>query len=326
MIFALSVSGPTASGKTAVSIELAKHFGGEVIGCDSMQIYREMSIGTAKPTVSEMSGVPHHLIDFLSPEESFSVERYRSMAMCAANDITKRGRLPIIVGGTGLYLDSLLRDPACSPESNPEYRDRLLGEIKSAEDTYALWERLNAVDPESAAKINKNNVKRVIRALEIYETTGRKKSELDKETRKSSSDILVGMITVDFHDRENLYRRADERVDIMLREGLLEETESLYKRGFLNGNTTASAAIGYKELLTYIRGEKTLCEATEDLKTATRRYAKRQLTWFRRYPDALRLYPDGEDGVMKDYDTIIREAQALAERLIENNKALIAER
>ena len=323
MIFALAVTGPTASGKTAVSIELAKRLSGEIISCDSMQIYKEMNIGTAKPTERERGEAPHHLVDFLSPEESFSVERYREMALCTAKDICSRGKLPIFAGGTGLYIDSIMRNSASeSPESDPEYRERILSTVKDENDALLLWEKLRSVDAESAEKIHHNNVKRVIRALEIYEKTGKSKSELDRESRLVNSEISVGIITIDFHDRENLYRRADSRVDAMIEEGLADEVVSLYKRGILD-NGTASQAIGYKELLTYVRGEKTLPEAVEDLKLATRRYAKRQLTWFRRYSDALRLYPDTEEGEMKSTEKIIGEALELAEKLIQENKQQI---
>ena len=280
MIFALAITGPTASGKTAVSLEVCKCFGGEVISCDSMQIYKEMSIGTAKPTAEERATVPHHLIDFLSPKESFSVERYRDMAVSCVKDVSSRGKLPVFVGGTGLYIDSVMRNSAVeSPESDPEYRERLLASVKDEEDAKALWNRLSSVDPESAEKIHHNNVKRVIRALEIFDKTGKSKTEFDRESRLLHSEISLGMITIDFHDRENLYKRADLRVDLMLKEGLLDEVISLYERGLLDG-ATASQAIGYKELLTYVKGEKPLSEAIEDLKLATRRYAKRQLTWF----------------------------------------------
>ena len=326
MIFALAITGPTASGKTAVSIELAKRLGAEIIGCDSMQIYKEMSIGTAKPTEEERGEVVHHLIDFLSPRENFSAERYRECALSVAGEISSRGKLPIFVGGTGLYIDSVMRSSATdSPESDPEYRERLLSSVKSEDDAKLLWERLYSVDRESAEKTHYNNVKRVIRALEIYEKTGKPKSFFDNESRKRSSEIIVGMITIDFHNRETLYNRANLRVDVMLKEGLLEETESLFKRGIFDEGT-ASQAIGYKELIPYVKGEKSLAEAIEDLKLDTRRYAKRQLTWFRRYPDALRLYPDTEDGVMKDGEQIISEAMELAEILIEKNKSHIAER
>ena len=209
-----------------------------------------------------------------------------------------------------------------SPESDPEYRERILSTVKDENDALLLWEKLRSVDAESAEKIHHNNVKRVIRALEIYEKTGKSKSELDRESRLVNSEISVGIITIDFHDRENLYRRADSRVDAMIEEGLADEVVSLYKRGILD-NGTASQAIGYKELLTYVRGEKTLPEAVEDLKLATRRYAKRQLTWFRRYSDALRLYPDTEEGEMKSTEKIIGEALELAEKLIQENKQQI---
>ena len=317
MIFALAVTGPTASGKTAISIDLAKRLDAEIISCDSMQIYKEMSIGTAKPTEEERAAVPHHMIDFISPKENFSVESYREMALPIARDIISRGKLPIFVGGTGLYIDSLMRRPSdSSPKSDPEYRERILSGIKSESDIDALWERLNSVDPESAEKIHKNNVKRVIRALEIYESTGKTKTELDRENKSEGSDIRIGMITLDFHQRENLYERVNRRVDVMLEEGLLSEAESLYSAGLLDGETTASQAIGYKELIPYLKGEASLTEALEQLKLSTRRYAKRQLTWFRHESFAARLYLDGEDGIMKDKKTLLEEAFLLAGELI----------
>ncbi len=323
MIFALALTGPTASGKTRLSIELAERLSGEIISCDSMQIYKKMNIGTAKATPSEQARVKHHLIDFLSPEESFSAQSYRSMATAAALEITERGKTPIFVGGTGLYIDSVMRDGAdSSPESDPEYRQKLLLLASDEEGMEKLWQRLLSVDPESAEKIHKNNVKRVIRALEIYDKTGRTKTELDKETNVRSSEISVGMITLDFHNRDNLYCRVDRRVDEMIKEGLIEETVSLYNEGLLDGSTTASQAIGYKELIPYIKGECTLGEATAALKTATRRYAKRQLTWFRHERDALRLYLDTEEGMMRSYGEIIQEAYNMARELIKTYNSL----
>ena len=214
MIFALAITGPTASGKTALSLDLAERLSAEIISCDSMQIYREMDIGTAKATAEERARVPHHLIDFLSPLDSYSVESYRVSAIECAKDITARGRLPIFVGGTGLYIDLVSRALSQdAPESDPEYRDKILAELKTDEDITALWERLRSVDPESAEKIHKNNVKRVIRALEIYDATGRPKSLLDKESKEGKGEVFVGMITIDFHSRELLYNRVDRRVD-----------------------------------------------------------------------------------------------------------------
>ena len=282
MIFSLAITGPTASGKTALSLGLAERLGAEIISCDSMQIYRGMDIGTAKATEAERARVPHHLIDFLSPLESYSVESYRAAAIACADDITARGKTPLFVGGTGLYIDSLMRCPSPQvPESDPEYRNNILSGIKTDRDITDLWNRLNEVDPESAERIHKNNVKRVIRALEIYDKTGMPKSLLDRESLEAEPHLFVGMITIDFLNRELLYDRVDKRVDIMMQSGLLSEVESLYRAGFLTGGT-ALQAIGYKELNPYFEGEKSLEECIENLKMQTRRYAKRQLTWFRR--------------------------------------------
>lgn len=315
MIFSLAITGPTASGKTALSLGLAEALSAEIISCDSMQIYQGMDIGTAKATEEERARVPHHLIDFLSPKESYSVESYRASAIECARDITSRGRLPIFVGGTGLYIDSVSRALSQdAPESNPDYRDRILAELKTDEDITALWERLRSVDPESAEKIHKNNVKRVIRALEIYDTTGKPKSLLDKESLHGVGEVFVGMITIDFLDRELLYSRVDRRVDIMMDEGLLEEVRSLYDKGFLSSGT-ASAAIGYKELIDYIEGRCSLNQAVDNLKLASRRYAKRQLTWFRHEKGARVIYADMPDGAMKSAEQMLSEALDMASEL-----------
>ena len=308
MIFSLAITGPTASGKTALSLALAERLSAEIISADSMQIYREMNIGTAKVTEAEQGRVPHHLLDIVSPDESFSVEAYREAALIAARDITSRGKLPIFVGGTGLYVDSLTRGVSLdSPESDPAFRDSILAGIKSEEDVVALWERLRSVDPESAEKIHKNNIKRVIRALEIYEKTGKPKSAFDRETKNAPSEIFVGMITLDFHDRETLYGRVDRRVDIMMEEGLLQEVKDLYERGLLVGGT-ASQAIGYKEIVSYLEGRCTLSESVEEIKLSSRRYAKRQLTWFRHEEGAATVFVDGEDGKIRDLSELLSEA------------------
>ena len=315
MIFSLAITGPTASGKTALSLGLAQKLGAEIISCDSMQIYRGMDIGTAKATAEERALVPHHLIDFLSPLENYSAESYRADAIKVAEDITARGRIPLFVGGTGLYIDSVKRGATPeSPESDPEYREKILSSLKGEEDIDALWERLKSVDPESAEKTHKNNVKRVIRALEIYDKTGKPKSQLDRESLDVQGEVFVGMITIDFHDRENLYRRVNMRVDMMMEEGLLSEVESLYKAGMLSGGT-ASQAIGYKEIVEYIEGICSLEEAVEALKLASRRYAKRQLTWFRHEKNARVIYADLPDGSMKNASDMLCEAVGLAEEI-----------
>ena len=320
MINALAITGPTASGKTSVSIALAKHLNAEIICCDSMQIYREMDIGTAKATGKERAETPHYMLDFLSPCEDYSAEAYRSAAVQVAAEISLRGALPMFVGGTGLYIDSVMRAPMNNvPESSKEYRDKLLSECVG-DPCETLWQRLRLVDPESAELIHKNNLRRVIRALEIYDATGKPKSYFDKLSREKNADITVGMITLDFHNRENLYARINERVDVMMRDGLLAEVDSLYKSGRLPKNSTAAQAIGYKEIIEYLDGESTLDEAVETIKLSTRRYAKRQLTWFRHEKDAYRLYLDREDGSMKETGQIIAEALSAANEFIEGFK------
>ena len=315
MIFAVAITGPTASGKTALSLSLAKTLDGEIISCDSMQIYQGMDIGTAKATEAERAEVVHHLIDIVSPLENFSVESYRAMAVDSCHDIEGRGKTPIFVGGTGLYIDSLTRGSGLDiPESDADYRDRILEGLKTEEDIDALWQRLMKVDSESAEKIHKNNVKRVIRALEIYDKTGRKKSELDRESQNFIPDVFVGMITLDFLDRELLYRRIDTRVDMMVDMGLVSEVESLYQRGLLSGKT-ASAAIGYKEIVEFLENKCTLDGAIEKIKLASRRYAKRQLTWFRHKEGVKLIYADNPDGTMKEAGQILDEAKAIVDEL-----------
>ncbi len=276
----LAVVGPTASGKSAVALELARALDGEIVSCDSMQIYRRMDIGTAKPTQEEMAGIPHHLIDVAEPEEPFSCAEYVKLAQAAIEDIHARGKLPILCGGTGLYLDSLLRGSAFEETAyDPTVRERLLA-YAAENGNHALHARLAAVDPESAAAIHENNVKRVARALEIFETTGMTKAEADRRSREVESPYNATVIGLCYPDRAVLYGRIERRVDDMLRMGLLEETERLAAEGVFARNATAAQAIGYKELLGYLRGEMTLQEAADALKAATRRYAKRQMTWF----------------------------------------------
>ncbi len=321
MSFALAITGPTASGKTALSLSLAERLGCEIISLDSMQIYRYMDIGTAKATPEEQSRVRHHLIDFLSPDLNYSAEDYRADAMRALADIESRGKLALFVGGTGLYMDTVMRGTELSsPPSSEELRAELLAGAVSDEEREALWQRLREIDPISAEKTHKNNVRRVVRALEIYELTGKTKTYFDELTRAAEPDVRVGMITLDFHNRDNLYARVDMRVDMMLGEGLLDEIRSLRAMGYLKEGTTAAQAIGYKELIAYLDGECSLDEATEHLKLSSRRYAKRQLTWFRHNEGARRLFVDREDGVMKDKDELLAELYALADELVFENR------
>ncbi len=316
MIYSLALTGPTASGKTSLSIELCERIGAEIISCDSMQIYKDMNIGTAKATVEEQRRVRHHLIDFLSPTEDYSLEAYRTAAIEAARTISREDKIPLFVGGTGLYVDALTRaSMSVVPESSREYRERILAGIRNDEDINALWQRLYDIDPESAEAIHKKNVRRVIRAIEIFESTGKPKSYFDRLSRAAAPEIRIGMITLDFHNRENLYERINKRVDIMMDSGLLNEARALYERGLLREGTTAAQAIGYKELLMFIRGEATIGEAVELIKLSSRRYAKRQLTWFR-HTDAERVYLDTESGIMRGEDEIADEIFDLSQKYI----------
>ena len=321
MSFALAITGPTASGKTALSLALAEHLGCEIISLDSMQIYKYMDIGTAKATAEERKRAPHHMLDFLDPTESYSAEDYRADAMRVLADIESRGRLPLFVGGTGLYMDTVIRGiQLTSPPSSDELKERLLASAVTDEEREALWQRLKEVDPESAEKTHKNNVRRVVRALEIYELTGKTKTYFDELTKAAKPDVTVGMITLDFHNRDNLYDRVNLRVDQMMDEGLVAEVEGLYRDGILKKDTTAAQAIGYKEIISYLDGECTLDEAVELLKLSSRRYAKRQLTWFRHNEDAVRLFIDREDGVMKSKEELVSELYGIADELINSKK------
>lgn len=316
-MYALALTGPTASGKTAISLKLANMLDAEIICLDSMQIYKEMDIGTAKPTEEERCAVPHHLVDFLPFSENYNAEGYKADALLAAEDIITRGRLPLFVGGTGLYADTLMsRGANEAPESDREYINSRLSEIKNENDVRGLWERLFEVDPKSAAAIHQNNVKRVLRALEIYEKTGKTKTYFDEASKQGEPAIKIGMITLDFHNRELLYKRVNERVDAMVRAGLIEEVKALKERGLFDGDYTAAQAIGYKEIGEYLSGKVTKDEAIEALKLSTRRYAKRQITWFKHVSDAYRLYMDDGDGVLKGEDELISEAARAAKNLL----------
>ena len=276
----IAIVGPTAVGKTALAIDLARELDGEIISCDSMQIYRGMDIGTAKPTKDELDLVKHHLIDIKNPDEDFSCADYATLAKEAINDIVSRGKTPIFCGGTGLYLDSVIEiESFSSGVKDEEYRKEL--EIYAREHgAEALHNMLREIDPESAEATHMNNIKRVIRALEIYKCTGIKKSQWDKESKTGKAPYDATVIFLTCKDREILYSRIEKRVDIMLSEGLLEEARRLFEGGYLREGLTASSAIGYKELIPYFKGEATLDACIERLKISTRQYAKRQLTWF----------------------------------------------
>ncbi len=306
---ALALTGPTASGKTALSLAVARELGCEIISLDSMQIYRGMNIGTAKATEEERNAAPHHMLDIVQPTEAYSTEDYRADALKCAREILSRGKTPLFVGGTGLYLDTLIRGTnPLSPPADEEVRARLMREAGSEGGAHRLWLRLSEVDPESAEKTHENNVRRVVRALEIYELTGKSKTHFDRLSKSDARDITLGHVTLDFHNRELLYARVNERVDIMIADGLVNEVRALYAAGLLNEDTTAAQAIGYKEIVAHLRGEISLSEAVELIKLSSRRYAKRQLTWFRHHEDAVRLYVDGENGEPLSGQELISEA------------------
>ena len=274
------ICGPTASGKTALSIALAKAFNGEVVSADSMQIYRRMDIGTAKPTLEERDGVPHHMLDVAEPGESYSVSRYAEEASACVEDILARGRLPIVCGGTGLYIDGLIRGTDFQPAGTDSgLREQLEGEweIQGAE---AMMARLAAVDPDSAARLHLSDKRRILRALEVYLATGETITVHNARSKAVSPRYEALMIGLNTEPRQILYDRIDRRVDVMLEQGLLQEVRSLLEDGLLEG--TAAQAIGYKELLAHFRGEMPLEQAADLIRQKSRNYAKRQLTWFRR--------------------------------------------
>lgn len=269
--------GPTAVGKTKMSIELAKRLDAEIISGDSMQIYKGMDIGTAKITPAEMQGIPHHLIDIKDPEDSFSVAEFQQLVRPLIREITRRGKLPMIVGGTGLYIQSVLYDYQFTDAPSDEGYRQKLRKLVEENGEMALFHMLKAVDEESAARIHPNNVRRVIRALEIYHCTGKTMSEWQKtQTPELLYDAAIIGLTM---EREQLYRRINERVEQMIANGLLDEVKALYDKGL--SDCQSIQAIGYKELYAYFAGAISLKEAIEQLKQNSRRYAKRQLTWFR---------------------------------------------
>lgn len=275
----LVICGPTASGKTAVGVRLAEIYGGEIVSADSMQIYKGLAVSTAKPTVEEMRGIPHHMMDFLEPDEEFSVADYVRGARKCIEDIRGRGKLPIVVGGTGLYINSLVDNISFDHiESDDSLRKSLEEEAAEMGKDY-MYEKLKKLDPEAAEKIHPNNLIRVIRAIEMYMLSGRTGEENRRESRRNESPYKLCMIGLTCFDRQLLYDRINARVDNMLENGLVEEVRRIYTD---HKPKTAFNAIGYKELLPYFEGACTLSEAVETIKQETRRYAKRQLTWFRR--------------------------------------------
>ncbi|NWK68646.1 tRNA (adenosine(37)-N6)-dimethylallyltransferase MiaA [Bacillus paramycoides] len=275
------IIGPTAVGKTKLSIDLAKALNGEIISGDSMQIYRTMDIGTAKVTTDEMDGIPHYMIDIKNPEDSFSVAEFQERVRKYIREITERGKLPIIVGGTGLYIQSVLFDYQFTDEAGDAIYREQMEKLALERGVEYVHKKLQEVDPESAERIHANNVRRVIRALEIFHTTGEKMSnQLEKQENELLYDVSLIGLTM---DREMLYDRINLRVDLMIEQGLLEEVKGLHERGVRDCQSIQ--AIGYKELYDYFENRVSLEEAVSQLKTNSRRYAKRQLTWFRNKMD-----------------------------------------
>lgn len=289
----IAVVGPTASGKTALAVELAKMLDGEIISCDSMQVYRRMDVGTAKVTKEEMQGIPHHMIDIVEPTVDFSCADYAVLAKNAVEDVLRRGKTPIFCGGTGLYLDSVIGISAFSDAG----RDEAFREEMSKKSPSELHAMLTEIDPTAAEATHMNNVKRVIRALEIFHVTGKTKTEWDEESKKLTPPYDCTVIGLDFRSRETLYSRIDKRVDIMLEFGLAGEIEALDCPEFRA--STASDGIGYKEYLAYLDGKVSREEAIDKIKQASRNYAKRQLTWFRRNENVNWIYVDDFEGENK---------------------------
>ncbi len=307
MIKLIAVAGPTATGKSALAIRLAGSLGGEIISGDSAQVYRGMDIGTAKASLEEMAGIPHHLIDVLDMTQPFSAGAFAELAAPIAEDIHNRGLVPIIAGGTGLYIDALTGASLLSEtaDSNADVREELMAKAKN-EGAQALHAYLGAIDPEAAAEIHPNNVKRVARAIEIYLVTGKTKTELNKEKRAQSRfSRLLFLFTAS--DRELLYRRINHRVDLMMEAGLLEEARALWEKGLAN-TPTAGQAIGYKEFFPYFEGLCSLETAVEAVKRATRNYAKRQVTYFKRMEGA--VYLDCAAPAEENYEIALKKAQA----------------
>lgn len=276
----ICIAGPTASGKTALAATLAKELNGEVVSCDSMQVYKHMDIGTAKPTLEEMQGIPHHMIDVAEPWEDFSVSRYCEMAAPIVDDIISRGKTAVIAGGTGLYMDALIRGNAFAPFPATGVRERLEAQA-DAEGMEAMLSRLRAVDPDAARRLHLSDRKRILRALEVYLETGETITEHNRKTQAVPPRYSPLWLGLDFARRGELYRRIDLRVGLMLEQGLVEEIRGLLADG-IPEKATAMQAIGYKEFVDALDGRCTIEEAADQVRQSSRRYAKRQLTWFRR--------------------------------------------
>ena len=295
------ICGPTASGKTALSIELAKQINGEIISCDSMQIYEDMNIGTAKPTTEEMQGIKHYLIGYVSPEKRYSVADYKKDAKNAIKEIIQKGKMPIIVGGTGLYLDSLIYEIEYQDiQLDENYRNKLEKEVEE-KGLEEIYNKAKQIDAKAMEKISPNDKKRILRILEIYHATGKTKTEQEIESRKKEVEYNYQVYALNW-DRQKLYDRINKRVDIMISQGLIEEVKQILNK--YDTFPTAMQGLGYKEVVEYINGILTKEEMIEKIKQETRRYAKRQLTWFRKNKQTIWL--NGEDTIQKNIDIILK--------------------
>lgn len=302
-----AIVGPTASGKTALAIAVAKELCGEIISCDSMQIYKRMDIGTAKPTKEEMAEVPHHLIDIVEPFVEFSCADYAVLAKNKIDEITARNKLPVFCGGTGLYVDHVLRNTSFSEAGRDEcFRAELQKEIENTGPQRA-YEELCRIDPVAAASVHPNNTKRLVRALEIFHVTGKTKTEWDAESRMTDQPYDAKVVFLDYRNRELLYSRIDRRVDIMIENGLIGEVKGLLNEAGEGLSETALQAIGYKEIIEYLNGYCSLDEAVEKIKKNSRNYAKRQITWFKRYENYHRVFVDD----CEKFDDIVNIAKKI---------------
>ena len=294
------ICGPTASGKTSLSIELAKKINGEIVSCDSMQIYKEMNIGTAKPTLEEMQGIKHYMIDIISPDERYSVADYKKQAKQAIREILEKGKVPIVVGGTGLYVDSLIYEIEYQDiEFDKEYREKLEERAKQ-EGLEKLYKEAEKIDPEAIKKISKNDQKRILRILEIYNATGKNKTQQEIESRKNEVEFDYKVYAISW-DRQKLYDRINQRVDMMINQGLIEEVKEICSK--YNKFPTAMQGLGYKEVVEYLEKKCTKEEMIEKIKMETRRYAKRQLTWFRKNKQT--IWIDGQEKIQNNIKIIL---------------------
>ena len=305
----ICIAGPTASGKTDFAVTLAKELNGEVVSCDSMQIYKRMDIGTAKPTKEEMQGIPHHMIDVAEPEEDFSVSRYCEMAAPIVDDIISRGKTAIIAGGTGLYMDSLIRGNAFAPYPSTGRRQEL-EDRADREGIEVLMQWLQQIDPQTAERLHLSDRKRIIRALEIYLETGETMTAHNLKTQSVPPRYTPLWLGLDFQERSQLYERIDRRVGLMLEQGLIEEIRQLLASG-ISAKCTAMQAIGYKEFVAALDGHATIEEAADLVRQSSRRYAKRQLTWFRRNNSMhwlIRSPERGQEEILEEARRIIQES------------------